>query len=85
MNVNVQPASIHVDASKALASATIGAPVVKEYVEAPVYRGEYEITPTEETQILSVDGMRMIHDLIIKPIPSDYGRVTWNGAYLLIE
>ena len=48
------------------------------------YSGPLEITPSEETQTLQT-AERVVHDVIvINPIPSNYGLITWNGSFLTI-
>ncbi len=42
------------------------------------YEGECEITPTEEKQVLSTSQKLVKEDIIIKPIPQNYGRITYN-------
>lgn len=49
------------------------------------YTGEYEITPTEETQILQTERLISAHNFVINPIPSNYGLITWNGATLTVS
>ena len=49
------------------------------------YNGPYEVTPTNEEQILSTFGRSMAHDITIAPIPSNYGLVTWDGTTLTIS
>ena len=49
------------------------------------YTGGYEITPTGATQTLNTTGKLMLDDLIINPIPSNYGLITWNGAFLTVS
>ena len=49
------------------------------------YRGETVITPTEERQTLQTTGLIMPADVIIEPIPSNYGRITWDGATLTVS
>ena len=51
----------------------------------PSYNGPYEYTPTQETQTVQIDGKQATQDIIINPIPSNYGLVQWNGAYLMIS
>ena len=51
----------------------------------PTYEGSYEVTPSCETQTLSVDHLWMIHDITIDPIPSNYGLITWNGSALTVS
>ena len=51
----------------------------------PDYTGAYEITPSSSTQTLSVADKRMTQDLVVNPIPSNYGLITWNGSYLTVS
>ena len=53
--------------------------------ETPVYHGPYELEPTTEIQTVHVAGTVMQEDLIIDPIPSNYGRIGWNGAILTVS
>lgn len=49
------------------------------------YHGPYEVTPTAGTQILHTENMHMNHDVVINPIPSDWGHITWDGAVLTVS
>ena len=49
------------------------------------YTGAYEVTPSQSTQTLSVADKRMTQDVVINPIPSNYGLITWNGSYLTVS
>ena len=51
----------------------------------PTYRGDYTVTPSESTQVLSIRGKMAISDITIEPIPNNYGLVTWNGSVLRIS
>ena len=51
----------------------------------PVYHGEYTVTPTLETQTLETEGFKLIDNIIINPIPSNYGLITWNGSVLTVS
>ena len=53
--------------------------------ERPAYDGPYSVTPSAEAQTLETNGKRMTGDVTIGPIPSNYGLVTWNGAYITIS
>lgn len=48
------------------------------------YTGEYEFTPAENTQIISINGLVATKNITINPIPNDYGRVIWDGVTLTI-
>ena len=51
----------------------------------PAYAGPYEVTPTQETQVLQTDRLRMTSDVVVNPIPSNYGLITWNGSVLTVS
>lgn len=50
-----------------------------------VYTGETEVTPTNETQTLYTAGLKVPENIIVKPIPSNYGKVSYNGSFIFIE
>lgn len=49
------------------------------------YEGSYVITPTSERQVLPTTLKTMTEDLVIEPIPSNYGLVSWNGTVLTVS
>lgn len=49
------------------------------------YTGTYEVTPTQETQILNTTNLMMAENVVINPIPSNYGLITWNGSVLTVS
>lgn len=51
----------------------------------PTYQGDYEFTPAEDEQIINIKGHSAKENIIIKPIPSNYGRIIYNGTYIRIE
>ena len=63
----------------------LGTPVVKEYVDVQTYTGEYEVTPSAETQTLNTAGLRLTRPVMVNPIPQNYGLITWNGSFLTIS
>lgn len=50
-----------------------------------VYDGPTEVTPTEEEQVLETEGLVVPANIIVNPIPSNYGRITWNGTTLTVS
>lgn len=54
-------------------------------VDVDDYTGEYEVTPSDEAQTLQTNGLRMIENLTINPIPSNYGLITWDGSIITIS
>lgn len=49
------------------------------------YMGEYVVTPTDTEQVLLTDGLISAHNIVINPIPSNYGKINWNGAVLTVS
>ena len=49
------------------------------------YHGTYEVTPAQTAQVLPTDGLLAVADIVINPIPSNYGLVTWNGSTLTVS
>lgn len=49
------------------------------------YTGTYEVTPSRETQVLSTANLYMNENVTIKPIPSNYGLITWDGTKLTVS
>lgn len=64
---------------------TLDTPVVKEYVDVQTYTGEYEVTPSAETQTLNTEGLRLTRNVTVNPIPQNYGLITYNGAVLTVQ
>ena len=51
----------------------------------PDYDGPYEFTPSPELQTIETNGFRMTDNVTINPIPSNYGLITWNGAFITVS
>lgn len=49
------------------------------------YQGAYEVTPSQQTQVLPTNGKVLTDDITVKPIPSNYGLITWNGSILTVS
>jgi hypothetical protein len=48
------------------------------------YEGNYEITPSEELQTLPTANRMLARDIVVAPIPQNYGRITYNGGGITI-
>lgn len=71
-------------------SVFIGSAVDDTYVatigkEGFPYEGSYHVTPTRETQVLPTEGKYMLSDVIVDPIPKNYGLVERIGMALRIS
>lgn len=56
---------------------------VAEY-DLPVYDGITEITPSQDTQILQTSNKALARNIVVNPIPEDYGRLLWSGNTLTV-
>ena len=52
---------------------------------AAYYDGEYEVTPSQATQTLETAHLKMRDNVVINPIPSNYGLITWDGSKLKVS
>lgn len=50
----------------------------------PAYRGPWEITPDEEEHVLETSGKATIDNIVVHKIPSNYGRIAWNGSAITV-
>lgn len=77
------PLKVKMDAARV--DVSLGNSIVKEYVDTEAYIGEYEVTPSSETQTLDTAGKRMTRPVVVNPIPNNYGLITWNGSFLTVS
>ena len=85
MNVEIKPQAVNVHISGGSINASTGTPVVREIVERDPYIGAYEVTPSAEAQTLATKNLRMTDDVVIQPIPSNYGLITWDGTVITVS
>lgn len=52
---------------------------------SPPYEGLTEVTPGDTVQVLPTTGYLLLEDIKVNPIPSNYGRITWNGSFLTVS
>lgn len=48
------------------------------------YMGEYHVTPSNVAQTLFTKGKGMTENVVIEPIPKNYGMIYYNGFELTI-
>ena len=49
------------------------------------YSGDYEFTPSEDAQTISATSRVFDRDITIKPIPSNYGLITYDGSCITVS
>lgn len=74
---------MNVSASTETLQMTIG--VAINATESPSYTGAYEFTPTQELQTVYIENKRATQNIVINPIPNNYGMITWNGSVLTVS
>ena len=53
--------------------------------DLPTYTGETVITPSTTEQVLATAQKVVTRNIVINPIPSNYGLITWNGSTLTVS
>ena len=66
------------------ATGNIG-PVKVVHVTPDRYAGPFSITPTDKTQVVEAGEKYLPENIIIEPIPSNYGKITWDGYTLTVS
>lgn len=49
------------------------------------YEGEYEFTPSGSEQTVEISGKMATRNIVINPIPSNYGLITWDGSTITVS
>lgn len=57
---------------------------VTEY-DLPVYDGITEVTPSNQAQVLQTSSKALTRNIVVNPIPSNYGLISWNGSTLTVS
>lgn len=66
----------NVAAKQKLQGAVNVGDVIKE--AADYYEGEYEVTPSTEVQVLETSQKFLEANVVVAPIPKEYGLITYN-------
>lgn len=51
----------------------------------PLYEGAYNVIPSNQRQVLPSAHHSLLSDIIIEPIPSNYGLITYNGSTITVS
>lgn len=84
MNVSVQD-SISVNASEEEQGVALNIGAAYKVSEGDLYHGEYEFTPNNETQTVHTQDKLLLQNITINPVPSNYGKISWDGSNIMIE
>lgn len=87
VTATVTPSAVNATATVSDNIITATAGVATEIVtsDMPEYAGPYEVTPSRETQTLATAQMAMTANVVVNPIPSNYGLITWDGGVLTVS
>ncbi len=55
------------------------------YITADNYTGATTVVPSPAQQVLETADKHLVTDIIVEPIPSNYGLITWNGSVLTVS
>ena len=75
----------HLRGNLVTARTLSGNMTLPRYIGADYFHGEYEYTPTQETQVVEIADKTALENIVINPIPSNYGKITWDGAVLTVS
>ena len=53
--------------------------------DLPTYTGETVVPPSTSEQVLNTADKVVTRNIVINPIPSNYGLITWNGSTLTVS
>ena len=84
MRVAVSDVAVPVSVSANEIGVSMSLGVAFAMYEGETYQGEYEFTPTTETQTVQTANKMLLENITINPIPSDWGHISWNGSVLTI-
>lgn len=59
--------------------------IVINKIRADEYTGATTVVPSPFQQILETTDKLLVTDIIVEPIPSNYGLITWNGSVLTVS
>lgn len=57
---------------------------IQYYSDYTSYSGATTVTPTEDTQVLGTSGTLVLTNITVNPIPTNYGKITYNGSTITV-
>ena len=57
----------------------------QKVVEVDVYTGPTTATPGDEQQVFLTKDLMLPENFVVEKIPSNYGKITWNGSVLTVS
>ena len=59
--------------------------IFRNEVPYPTYAGPLEVTPSAEAQTLETSMKTVTDNIVINPVPNNYGLITWDGSTLTVS
>ena len=85
MQVSVSEVNLPVSIAASAVGLQVGVAASYQMVEGEAYEGPYEFTPTQDTQTVQTADKVLLENIIINPIPQNYGLITWNGSVITVS
>jgi hypothetical protein len=85
MQVSVSQVNLPVSVAASQVEIGVGVAASYQMIEGETYDGPYEFTPTQETQTVQTADKVLLDDIIIHPIPQNYGLITYNGRKITVS
>lgn len=73
------------EAVKRSINATADLATVTRTEDHDYYEGATTFTPSDTVQVIPTRDLVLGDDITINPIPSNYGRISWNGSFLTVS
>ena len=85
-SATVEPQTLSINAMPdGAASCEIRPPIIGCFIGREIYSGPYVVTPSGQTQTLSTENRILTQDVVVNPIPNNYGLITWNGTVITVS
>lgn len=53
--------------------------------DLPDYEGPTVVVPSDSAQTLSTEGTTLMSDIVVQPIPSNWGRISYDGSTITVS
>lgn len=81
----VEPIYLDVEVSEEEYELELDTKIVVNHIGGDPYEGPYTVTPSSSEQTLLTQWKTMGDNVVIEPIPNNYGLITWNGSVLTVS
>lgn len=85
ITVEVGTHSRNIEVSVSGNNRSIGVGIDRGIPDFPIYRGTHTFTATDTEQTIPLANMSLLQDIVINPIPENYGLITYDGTTLTVS